>query len=361
MTKPQERTPPVPHSDSDLTSSWISVALGIDVEVISAQRFGAGVGLVSEMYRVATRERATGERRIYIAKLSSTQPETRALNIGYRMYEREVRFFSELAPSTDVRTPRCYYAGWDAGSGDSVLLMEDLSAMRTPDQAVGATEDEARAALSELARLHADWWGRPEIAQCTWLGSLDEPTYSEGIVAGYEMLWPVARERFAGLLSPATRALGDRLAPHIRPIQQRLFGDPTTLAHGDFRIENLMFATEPDQPPVVVVDWQAVVRARGTQELGYFIGQSLTPEDRRRLERDLVTHYAECLATNGVEGFGFEQCWEDYRYSLVYAFAYGAIMAGLDASDEAAQAKVGMVLARVATAVEDLDAARLLD
>jgi hypothetical protein len=312
------------------------------------------------MYRVATRDRATGESQTYIAKLSATQPETRALNISYRMYEREVRFFSELASSTGIRTPRCFHAGWDAGTGDSVLLIEDLSALRSPDQAVGATEDEARTALSELARLHADWWGRSELAQYTWLGSLDEPTYSEGIVAGYEMLWPVARERFADLLPPATRAMGDRLAPHIRSIQQRLFGEPTTLAHGDFRIENLMFATAPDQPPVVVVDWQAVVRARGTQELGYFIGQSLTPDDRRRLERSLVSHYADCLVANGVEGFGSEECWEDYRYSLVYAFAYGAIMAGLDASDAAAQAKVGMVLARVATAVEDLGAAQLL-
>ena len=104
-----------------------------------------------------------------IAKLPSPDPTSRATGIGLRNYEREVCFYLEIAPTVDIRVARCYHAEWDAGTGDFVLLMEDLAPAEQGNQISGCDSDQARIAVLELAKLHGPRWGDPALDDIEWL------------------------------------------------------------------------------------------------------------------------------------------------------------------------------------------------
>jgi len=75
--------------------------------------------------------------------------------------------------------------------------------------------------------------------------------------------------------------------------------EPFTVTHGDYRLDNLMFATTPDGVPCAVVDWQTPGHGNGVGDLAYFIGAGLLPDDRRKYEWELVDLYIA-----GIESFG---------------------------------------------------------
>ena len=44
------------------------------------------------------------------------------------MYANEVRFYRDVQPFVPIHSPRCYYAGSDPSSHQSIVIMEDLNA-----------------------------------------------------------------------------------------------------------------------------------------------------------------------------------------------------------------------------------------
>jgi hypothetical protein len=347
----------IPKTVDDITADWLSSALGGVVDKAVPHRIGEGVGLLSEIYRVDVHGEDVP--RSLVVKISTPNLEARQSATTYRMYEREIRFCQLLAPDAPIRAPKVHWADWDPETEDSVLVMEDLTDMRPGDQLVGLSGEQAGLGLDQLAKLHARWWGDESLSRHTWAGSLVDPTYYVGIPAGFDMLLPVAKQHYGHVLESAIAVL-DLLHPQINRLQEHLCRGPNTLLHGDFRGDNLMFGAGAHQPAVALLDFQAVVVGRGEMELGYFLGQSMTIDERRAHERDLVERYARGLVANGVAGYSATECWEDYRFSLLYSLAYGVLMAGLDVTHPPTFAKVELILDRLATAATDLDVVELL-
>ena len=104
-------------------------------------------------------------------------------------------------------------------------------------------------------------------------------------------------------------------APHVA---QWLLGrrDCFGLVHGDYRLDNLLFATAAGGPPCTAVDWQLVAVGLPARDLGFFVGTGLPREERARHERALVAAYHDALLGHGVGGYTPEQCWDDYRCGL---------------------------------------------
>jgi hypothetical protein len=59
-------------------------------------------------------------------------------------------------------------------------------------------------------------------------------------------------------------------------------------------------------------DWQIVRKGRPWRDVTYFLVGSLTVEQRREAERDLVRHYCDQLARHSVR-LDFATAWDDYR------------------------------------------------
>jgi aminoglycoside/choline kinase family phosphotransferase len=220
-----------------------------------------------------------------------------------------------------VRAPRCWYVDHDPESDAFVLLLEDLSPAVQGDQLAGCAVDQAAVAVEELPRLHAPRWDDPKLADIPWLnrGGDDSAAFTAQLIGS---LYPGFRERYADRLDADVLEMGDRFLPQLLPYMTGRSG-PKTVAHGDYRLDNLLFGTEAGGYPVAVVDWQTVTYGPGISDLSYFLGAGLVTEDRRAHEEALVRSYHEGLLASGVGGLSWDDCWTWYRY---YTFA-GFLMA----------------------------------
>ena len=88
--------PAIPAGPEELTAPWLSHALGGDVRSFTTEILGEGEGFVGTIARI--RLEANGEApRSAIAKFPISVDQNRALGEQLGAYEREIRFYRELA------------------------------------------------------------------------------------------------------------------------------------------------------------------------------------------------------------------------------------------------------------------------
>ncbi|MEE8345734.1 MAG: hypothetical protein V3S20_00155, partial [Dehalococcoidia bacterium] len=150
-----------------------------------------------------------------VGKFPAPEPQGRAAAKTFRLYEREVGFYQEIAATVDIRMPVCYLADIDLDSGDYVLLLEDLRPAEQGNQIAGCSLDEAMLAMDELAGLHAPRWGDPTLAKIEWLGQYDDPQSAGMIRSAYQGLWPGFVAQYGSLLTPDALALGEAFGASI--------------------------------------------------------------------------------------------------------------------------------------------------
>jgi aminoglycoside/choline kinase family phosphotransferase len=298
---------------ADLSPSAINGAL-------DGQRHGAvvatrvepiGTGQMADSARVfLTYDRDDAGPATIVAKFPSHDPISRATALAVRNYEIETSFYRVLAPQLPVRAPRCLHVSYHADTDAFLLLLEDLAPARTGDQLAGCSIDQAAVAVAELPRLHAPRWGDSALAAYSWLHRTNEDS-PIGVVDLYRALFPGFAERYASRLDADVLALAERFAVSL-PRYQAALPAATTVVHGDYRLDNLLFGTAEGGPPVGVVDWQTVYHGPGVADLAYFLGAGLLPGDRRANEGDLVRLYRDGMAALGVD-FDGDELWKQYR------------------------------------------------
>jgi hypothetical protein len=77
-----------------------------------------------------------------------------------------------------------------------------------------------------------------------------------------------------------------------------------------------MFAVTPEDPALIVLDWQGCGIGPGVRDIGYFLIFSLTVKDRHQGERKLLETYHTSMVEQGVHNSSLEQCWQDYRLAF---------------------------------------------
>jgi streptomycin 6-kinase len=261
-----------------------------------------------------------------VGKFTAADPTSRATGVAMRTSEVEVRFYQQVARTLRVPTPACYFADVDPLTSEFVLVMNDLAPSRQGDQLAGCGPDDAAVALEAMAALHAPRWGDPALCDLEWLNRRTEDSNAVG-----EQLLPVLFagfvERYGDVLGPEAVAVGEGLIVNLGRYLRDQPG-PSTVQHGDFRLDNLLFADGASGPGVTVVDWQTVVLGPALADASYFLGAGLVVEDRRRHEMGLLREYHGRLVADGVSGYSWDDCVTDYRrYAYAgYLMAVGASM-----------------------------------
>ena len=360
----------IPSGPQELTPEWLTNALrsggaiknaavsSFDVKVI-----GEGAGFLGQLAHVRLHydRPEEGAPPSLIAKLPAAAQENKELAQFFRFYEREVRFYDEIAGSVELRTPRLYFSHFDPGAGDFALLLEDLAPACVGDQLAGCSGRQVELAIRELAKFHAAWWEHPRLAELDWMPSIDAEWYIEAAEGGYAKAWGAFTEYFGDRLAPAMRDLGERYGKKIPQLMKSFATAPCTIIHGDYRLDNLFFDASKGGTSFAVIDWQISARARGVFDVAYFLAGTLPSEERRGKERDIVRVYHDLLTEGGVRGYSFDQCWEDYRRSLLFLLNYAVIGIGsLDLANERGVELFEMIAQRTLTAIDDLNAGELL-
>ena len=348
----------IPRSIEEVTDSWLSQVLEADVRGHQRERIGEGVGLMGDIFRV-TLDYADGQPAgpaSVVVKLPSSHEENRAQGVALGMFAAEVTFYNELAPKVSVGMPGIYLAAVEDNGADFVIVMEDLSALSMVDQSVGMNVDQARAAVEVLAGVHAAFWNDVDRPELEWIPTQTGPRieFVDGMMT---QIFPVFAEHFADALPEGGLAMYEQFIGNYLKIMQVINDrSPWTIAHQDYRIENLLFGPT-GSGRVVVLDWQGLGRGVGAYDLAYVLGGSMSSELRRTHERELVTAYQAALEAAGVEGYGFDRAWEDYAHSqLMGGLAVSIVTGGsMDLSNARARELIATMARRHVQAALDHD------
>ncbi len=142
---------------------------------------------------------------------------------------------------------------------------------------------------------------------------------------------------------------GRFIADNYRAVAAVIDTPPHTVMHGDAHPGNMYFR---DGNPGLL-DWQAVRRGHPSRELAYTLVTSLTPEDRRAAQRDLLDAYRRALAAAGGPELDRDDLWLRYRQGAMYAYVAALITAGMGGMQVENIAMEG--LRRAVAALDDLE------
>lgn len=330
-----------------------------ETEVVSLKTEPIGVGQIADSHRV-TAQLDNGETLTLVAKSAAEDASARGAGQSLGLYRREVGFYRDLAAGLDVAAPQCLHNGFEsteAGQEDFLLLLEDLSPAAPIDQLAGCDVDLAGLVMDQAARLHAPRWADPALEQYEWLNI--SGTWNPMQASMYPDMFAGFCERYADHTNVGNFSPGTELVANLDG-WYRLQSRPWTIQHGDFRLDNLLIDRGNARRPVNVVDWQTVMAAPGVVDIAYFLGTSISIEDRRIHERSLVERYHERLLASGVADYTWDECWTDYR-----RFAFAGYLMATSASMVAARTERGdrlfvAMLERSAAQIIDLNSSDLL-
>ena len=250
-----------------------------------------GTGQMSECYRVAlSYDGAAAGPSSVVLKVAASDPVSRQTGFALGLYEREVRFYAEVAPRLVGPIAPCYHASFDAEAQTFALLLGDAGPAEVGEEIEGTSVERARLAVSELGRLHGPAIGDPTLAGAAWLNR--ESPISQALLA---QLYAGFTERYASRLAPRHREVCDRLIASFDTYVGAQAQGPQGLVHGDYRLDNMLFGTPDADRPLTVVDWQTVTWGPATTDLAYFMGCALTVERRRAHADELIACYHTAL------------------------------------------------------------------
>ena len=288
---------PVERPD-DLTANWLTANLGTGrVGGFTVERIGTGQ--MSECYRVnLTYDDGDGPASV-VLKVAASDPVSRGTGHALGLYEREVRFYAELAPGLAARAggpiAHCYHASYQPDSGAFTLLLDDAAPAEVGDEIRGATIEDAKLALTQLGRLHAPLIGSETLSEAPWLNR--ESPMNQAVITG---LFNGFVGRYGSDITPQQRLVCQRLVDGFdaylaqEGAPERVKG----LVHGDYRLDNMLFGRPGSLRDLTVVDWQTVNWGPALTDLAYFLGCALQIEDRRTHYDDLLGAYCAGLGPN---------------------------------------------------------------
>jgi hypothetical protein len=345
---PDTPTSPIIQAPEQITAEWLSAALGRPgLEIAATERIGTGQ--MSQCHRVRFAAPGGSDETV-VVKLASDDATSRGTGTGLGAYFREIAFYKNLAGRIGGPLPRCHLAEYDAAEGWFTLVLEDVVGGVQGDQIAGCGVQEARVALTELARIHAPVLGDLALGSADYLNQPNP--FTQAVLT---QLLPGFLDRYDDRIAPEHAALCERLVSSLDAwtVDQR---PPLGLVHGDYRLDNLMFVGETCK----VVDWQTVSWGPAMVDAAYFIGGGLSIEDRREHEEELLRVYHETLREQGADGLSWEQCWDEYRrqtfYGLVMTIAASMLVVRTERGDDMFMTW----LVRNAQQAIDLDAPSLL-
>jgi aminoglycoside phosphotransferase (APT) family kinase protein len=205
-------------------------------------------------------------------------------------------------------------------------VLEDLSERTRPgDQIAGCSVAEAEAVARELAALHAAFWDDARLDTADWLYNRAAGAQTAAVTNA--LAAKSFRERFAARADPA---LLDAIDIVVTDLPRHFSAIPKgrTLVHGEPRVDNVLFEDGAARPKAWLIDWQFADRGSPMFDLAYFLSGSLSPEDRRSIDKRLVEQHHAAIAAKD-PAYTLEQARAEFAGSLPQAlyFTVGAILA----------------------------------
>lgn len=353
-------------SESDITPQWVEGVLrgsgnledGISVTSVTTERIGEGVGILSILQRIVPSYSGASQKgpKSIVVKYPTDDPTQRFTADALVLYIRELIFYKDCAPDAPFKTAKCFAQAIASDNTDFTIVMEDIGHMQSLNQLEGVSLDDSKILLEKLADFHAMWWGSPKLAQYeTTFQPLANPTYNAVLPMLWTGGWPHVEQHAGHLLPESVREIGGIWAEKVPWMLDNLM-TPTTMCHGDYRADNIMF----DGKEPVVIDFQLIGTGSGMYDVGYFISQSIATDVRRGHDRELVDTYLNRLESHGIE-IDRDEAWRQYLICICFCVTYGVTtFGGFTEQNERGQKLLTDMLLRALNCVADNNALQVL-
>lgn len=318
-----------PQTTKDINAPWLTEVLrdaGIlrkaAVRAVDVHPIGLGLGFLSGRARVTINYDLAeeGAPASVVVKLPASVKESVDFAESSHAYEREIRFYREVAPFTPIRVPRMFATIMEPADDVFILVMEDLKGLTAGDQVNGMSRAQVLAAVRTIAPLHARWWNGDQGQDLPWVPSVEQQLKMLSLSPeAICKAWPLFLEDFGHCLPPGGRALGERINRHLEGIFAAFVKGTRTLVHFDYRADNLFIDDLTKKAPIVVLDWQLTMWGLGAYDLARLAGGSIVAAERGGHHEEIVECWHQGLLSGGVTGYTREAAWHDYRLSAIMA------------------------------------------
>ncbi|MEO0794793.1 MAG: oxidoreductase family protein [Verrucomicrobiota bacterium] len=305
-----------PTQIDDITPAWLTTAmiengnLESDNAVVDFERriIGEGRGYGSRMAHYTLKVAYTSKLAppSLVIKIEPASKEQVDNMIRMNTFEREIRFYQDVAPTAPLRLPKVYFTL--AQPPCFAIAMEDLSDLTPGDQLIGMPVDQVERVIGLIAKLQAKYWHNDALAALEWM-----PEEYNIRDAFEESNWQSFREGLGQAISPEAIQTGELFRHHIDWIENEINHAPKTIVHYDLREDNMLFGEPETDEEIVVVDWAVCVRGCGAYDVARLMGGSETPSQRRGHQIEILKTWHDALVANGVDDYSFEEALYHFR------------------------------------------------
>jgi aminoglycoside phosphotransferase (APT) family kinase protein len=271
----------------------------------------------------------------------------------------EGSFFTQIRPELEIEAPLCYHSAYDRRTFAAIHLLEDLVATKSAtfcNHKTYVTRAMADDMIDLLASLHGRFYGDPTLAErYRWLASYPRWFTIGAAKMGTEYYTRKAFDAAAHVISAEVMSRRDDVWPATMRALALHDSEPQGLIHSDVHIGN-WYRTGAGQ--MGLCDWQCLSRGHWTRDFAYAVTASLTPDNRRSWERELLARYIERFAEQTGVTPDFDLSFLRYRQQIVHALAmwtitlcHSPLLPNMQPEDTTLT-----MIERMTTAMADLDA-----
>jgi len=230
----------------------------------------------------------------------------------------EVNFYKLIREGSNIGLPipKCIDAYISEDGSKFLLLLDDISdSYNPPNETILLNEQNWVKAARSLASFHARFWDTDEI------GSNDLPiedaektqSYIDDIYDGYSKFKEYVGDHFDGkTIAIYEHAVKIAIELVNERYERMLNRDNVTVMHGDAHIHNFMFPEDCSKDPIIV-DFQFWGLGIGLGDIAHLTRVSFPKIYGRNMHFAIVKEYYDTLVAEGVRGYSWERCWNDYR------------------------------------------------
>lgn len=354
----------IPFTYEDITSEWLTRVLCSGV---------AGAEVVGHDLDVAD-DATSNRRRIFIRYNQAGQAAglpasvfckaSQSLECRYVLgltdsARSEIYFYQNLRPLLDIEAPTGLFGNIDTVSMNSILMLRDLGGkVEFCKHDTPITFERAASQVRLLARVHGRFFQGSDVSNAV-MGLRTFGQFFQDFLDALD--W--ANSCRNGFLETERRSMiPARLVGRSAEVWEKTLEAaekhsklPVTLIHNDVHLRNWYIA---EGNSMGLGDWQGCKRGHWSRDLAYVMATSLTIENRRNWEKDLIGIYLDEFGKAGGEVVSFDEAFLFYRQQLFNALMmWTGTLTPSDSSPDMQPPEASLeFIRRITHAIDDHDA-----